>query len=53
MEDFDNNFQNQPNLTVGIAGRTVDKIHDAENTAAQLQHSRFCIMNKNGAMKKS
>ena len=45
MEDLDYNYQNQPNLTLGVADRTVAQLTGAENKADRERDNRLHTMN--------
>ena len=45
MDDLDQNYQNQPNFTIGVADRTVAQLTDAENRAGRVQNYIFHTMN--------
>ena len=45
MEDLDYNYQNQPNLTLDVADRTVAQLTGAENKADRERDNRLHTMN--------
>ena len=45
MDDLDYNYQNQPNVTIGVAERPVALLTDAENRAGRVQNNIFHTMN--------